>query len=104
MNERIPSIGWIIAEGASSNMGQNALRDQWVSLEQYRLEVVGGWPPSAYKEATLVAIYSSLTSLGSAQPGLTEQSPSVQSQPTKASVIHLVSNASPTANPLTWAA
>jgi hypothetical protein len=37
--------------------------NRWVSMEQYRLDVVRAWPASAYKDATLAAIYSTPTSL-----------------------------------------
>ncbi len=41
----------------------DALNNEWVSMERHRLDVVGEWPPSPLKEATLMAIRSTLASL-----------------------------------------
>ena len=62
MAEKIQPIGGTASEAAA----REALQSQWVSMERYRLEVVRTWPPSAYKEATLAAIYSTLASLAPA--------------------------------------
>jgi hypothetical protein len=39
------------------------MQNQWVAMEHYRLHVVEEWPDSPYKQATLAAIQSTLTSL-----------------------------------------
>ena len=49
-------------------MGQDAMHNEWVAMERHRLDVVGGWPPSPLKEATLAAIHSALVSLGVDDP------------------------------------
>jgi hypothetical protein len=49
-------------------MGQDAMHNEWVAMERHRLDVVGGWPPSPLKEATLAAIHSALVSLGVDEP------------------------------------
>jgi hypothetical protein len=94
MEERIHTIGQMATEGA----GRDAMNCQWVSMERYRLDVVRGWPPSAYKEATVAAIYSSLASLGCGQ------STSVEQPTSKTSGIHVVPDAPLTKHLLPFAA
>ncbi|HLX43267.1 MAG TPA: hypothetical protein VKR43_07525 [Bryobacteraceae bacterium] len=36
---------------------------EWIAIEHYRLHLVENWPHSAHREATLAAIYSTLSGL-----------------------------------------
>jgi len=49
-------------------MNRDAFHNQWVAMERYRLDVVRQWPPSARRDATLAAIYSTLASLAPEEP------------------------------------
>jgi hypothetical protein len=39
------------------------MRNQWIASEHHRMHTVEGWPDGPYKDATLRAIQSSISSL-----------------------------------------